>query len=166
MDVSKWFWLDETPGVEDLLSLGYTASNGTVFNVKRRRLDKRVPYRRWNYPLLPTLQRRRDDAVLRVDRSGNVQDDPAYRGRWADFTRIRAPVGANHVQNSWLSKYCYTKGALPTHYSNSGDTLESWATFPDHYKWKVFDGLAIPDALITPPAARMTSAGPKSVAGF
>ena len=31
--VSKWFCLNQTPGVEDLLSFGYTASNGTVFQM-------------------------------------------------------------------------------------------------------------------------------------
>jgi len=141
--VSKWFWLNQTPGVEDLLSFGYTASNGTVFNINGAGWKSTDPAVAGQQS--PTLT---SEGMLPfyVWLEAETYATTPHLGVMGDS--IASGVGAAHVQNSWLSKYCYTKGALPTHYSNSGDTLESWGTNLNHFKWNVFDGLAIPDAVI------------------
>lgn len=141
--VSKWFWLNQTPGVEDLLSFGYTASNGTVFNINGAGWKSTDPAVAGQQS--PTLT---SEGMLPfyVWLEAETYATTPHIGVMGDS--IASGVGAAHVQNSWLSKYCYTKGALPTHYSNSGDTLESWGTNLNHFKWNVFDGLAIPDAVI------------------
>ena len=78
------------------------------------------------------------------------------------LTSLDSGVSGGGAMFSWLAQYCWAKGALPTHYSNSGDTYDSWANNPNHYKWHVFDGLAKPDALMGAPSNDLS--GPKTLA--
>lgn len=142
--VSKWFNLDQTPGVEDLLSFGYTASNGTVFQIGGSGWKTDAPA----------------DASA-TNPAGMTADGSMPFYIWLEAETyattphiavfgdsLSSGVSAGGVNYSMLSQYCWGKKALPTHYSNSGDTMQSWAGDLNSFKWKVFDGLAKPDALI------------------
>ena len=141
---SKWFWLNQTAGVEDLLSFGYTASNGTVFQIGGSG---------WKTDA-PADASATNPAGLTADGSMpfyiwlEAETYATTPHLAAMLTSLDSGVGAGGVNFSWLSQYCWANGALPTHYSNSGDTYESWVGDLNAYKWTVFDGLAKPDALV------------------
>lgn len=62
---------------------------------------------------------------------------------------LSSGVGATwSVFDSWLSQYCRRVGALPVHYSASGDNARSWAGDFNSYKWTRWDGTTAPDTLI------------------
>ena len=52
------------------------------------------------------------------------------------------------VYESWLSQYARRVGALPVHYTQSGDTAKSWASSFTSYKWSRWEHLDLPDAVI------------------
>lgn len=52
------------------------------------------------------------------------------------------------VYDSWLSAYCRAHGALPVHYTASGDTMQGWAD-STHYKWTRWQELDRPDAVVS-----------------
>ena len=52
------------------------------------------------------------------------------------------------VYESWLSQYARRIGALPVHYTQSGDTAKSWASSFTSYKWLRWEHLDLPDAVI------------------
>lgn len=52
------------------------------------------------------------------------------------------------VFDSWLSQYARRIGALPIHYTHSGDSASSWASDFDSYKWRRWRHLHHPDAVI------------------
>lgn len=59
---------------------------------------------------------------------------------------LASGVGASlPVYESWLSIYCRNIGALPVHYSASGDTMAGWSD-PLSYKWARWQHLSRPDA--------------------
>lgn len=61
---------------------------------------------------------------------------------------LSSGVGATlPVYDSWLSQLCRRIGALPVHYTASGDTMQGWSD-PDHYKWARWQHLSRPDAVI------------------
>lgn len=51
------------------------------------------------------------------------------------------------VRDSWPSIYGRRIGALPIHYTASGDTMKGWEN-PDHYKWSRWEHLTRPDFAI------------------
>ena len=62
---------------------------------------------------------------------------------------ITCGVGATvPVFDSWPNVYARTVGALPMHYSTSGDTFENWGLDEKAYKITRWDHLAHPDAVI------------------
>lgn len=61
---------------------------------------------------------------------------------------ISSGVGATlPVYDSWLSQWCRENGALPVHYTASGDTMAGWDD-TNHYKWQRWQNLSRPDAVI------------------
>lgn len=61
---------------------------------------------------------------------------------------ISSGVGATQpVYDSWLSQYCRKIGALPVHYTASGDSMAGWSD-PAHYKWTRWEHLSRPDAIV------------------
>ena len=61
---------------------------------------------------------------------------------------LSSGVGATRpVYDSWLSQWCRENGALPVHYTASGDTMAGWSD-KNHYKWQRWQGLTRPDAVI------------------
>lgn len=61
---------------------------------------------------------------------------------------LASGVGATlPVFDSWLSQWCRAHGALPVHYSASGDTMAGWSD-SEHYKWRRWQHLTRPDAAI------------------
>lgn len=52
------------------------------------------------------------------------------------------------VYDSWLSAYCRAHGALPVHYTASGDTMQGWAD-STHYKWTRWQELDRPDSVVS-----------------
>lgn len=140
---SRWIWLDQTPGVEDLLSLGYTAANGTVYSSIANGWKSSDPA----------------DAAATVPGLAATATMPFYVWLEAETysttpviacfgDSLSSGVSAGGPMFSWLSQYCERVKALPRHHSNSGDTMQSWASNLESFKWHVFDGLAKPDALI------------------
>lgn len=149
--VSKWFQFNNTPGIEDLLSFGYTATGGT--NVVGQggqswhnaspatasqtapavTLSNVCPFFIWmeaeTYAGTPVV------AVLGDSLSCGVGDGT-----------VNGPANKFRV-DSMLSQYCQSINALPVHYANSGDKLSSWQD-TGHAKWRFFDGTSKPDALI------------------
>lgn len=62
---------------------------------------------------------------------------------------ITCGVGATlPVFDSWPSVYARNFGALPIHYSSSGDTFENWGLDEKAYKVSRWDHLARPDAVL------------------
>lgn len=51
------------------------------------------------------------------------------------------------VYDSWLSQWCRDHGALPVHYTASGDTMGGW-TNPGAFKWRRWSHLSRPDCLV------------------
>lgn len=61
---------------------------------------------------------------------------------------LSSGVGATlPVYDSWLSQWARANGALPVHYTASGDTMAGWAD-SNAYKWQRWQGLTRPDAVI------------------
>lgn len=61
---------------------------------------------------------------------------------------LSSGVGATlPVYDSWLSRWCRDNGALPVHYTASGDTMAGWGD-PTHYKWQRWQHLSRPDAVV------------------
>ncbi len=59
---------------------------------------------------------------------------------------LASGVGASlPVFESWLSIYCRRIGALPVHYTASGDTMAGWSN-PFAHKWARWQHLSRPDA--------------------
>lgn len=149
--VSKWFNLYNTPGVEDLLSFGYTAVAGTNVasqggqnwqNANPATASQTAPavteatvcpFFIWleaeTYAGTPVV------AVLGDSLSCGMGDGSVSGAS----NKIRV--------DSWLSQYCMGIKALPVHYANSGDSFASWQNL-SHRKWSFFNGTAKPDALV------------------
>lgn len=61
---------------------------------------------------------------------------------------LSSGVGATlPVYDSWLSQWARANGALPVHYTASGDTMAGWAD-SNAYKWQRWQNLTRPDAVI------------------
>ena len=61
---------------------------------------------------------------------------------------LSSGVGATlPVHDSWLSQWTRANGALPVHYTASGDTMAGWAD-SNAYKWQRWQGLTRPDAVV------------------
>jgi lysophospholipase L1-like esterase len=141
---SKWFYPAQTPGVEDLLSVGYTASNGSVslcdgdgyFSADSTQGGETAAAGIAPASTMPFYVWLEAETYATTPHIG-VHGDSLSSG-----------VGAGGVRYSWLTQYCEARGALPTHYSNSGDWLKAWADDLNSFKWTMFDGLSRPDALI------------------
>ena len=133
------------PGVEDLLSFGYTASNGTVFQIGGSGWKTSAPTDAG--ATNPAGDDRQDGSMpFYIWLEAETWATTPHIGVFGDS--LSSGVSAGGVFNSMLSQYCWGKKALPTHYSNSEDTMLSWASDLNSYKWHVLDGLAKPDALI------------------
>ena len=140
--VSPWFAYNNTVNVEDLLSFGYDATGTTVASLQGTTWTNADPAVAGT--TAPTMTRGSTPFYVWIE-AETYATTPVIA---SIGDSLSVGVGSSKPrQDSWLSQYCATKGALPVHYGSSGDSMALWQDTAQ-YKWHAFDGLARPDALI------------------